>query len=76
MSSSPADELRADIREAYEQGDLTQAEYLAELRKLRENTTSSAGQRASRAGRGVCVCGTAVEYIFQWNIPGNIEGSQ
>ena len=31
MSSSAADQVRADLREAYNAGDLTQIEYLAEL---------------------------------------------
>ena len=42
MSSSTADQTRADLREAYDAGDLTQVEYLAELRKLRESTTAAA----------------------------------
>ena len=37
MSSSAADQVRADLREAYNAGDLTQIEYLAELRKLRQS---------------------------------------
>ncbi len=42
MSSSAADQVRAALREAYKHGDLSQVEYLDELRKLRESTAAAA----------------------------------
>ena len=50
MSSSAANQLRVEIREAYRLGDLTQQEYLAELRKLRERTASAAAPREDMDG--------------------------
>ena len=52
MSSSAADQLRADLREAYDAGDIDQAEYFAELRKLRQaKAAAAAPQRGRRAIR-------------------------
>ena len=42
MSSSEAEQLKVDLREAYEHGDLNLSEYLAELRKLRPSKMTSA----------------------------------
>ena len=50
MSSSAADQLRVEIREAYRLGDLTQQEYLAELLKLHERTAAAAAPREDMDG--------------------------
>ena len=42
-------ELKADLREAYEAGDLTLSEYLAELRGLRTHGKEPAGSQAAPA---------------------------